>query len=140
MNIFIDANILVTVIRHEQPFFNECARVLSLSGYKYNLYITALTLGICFYQAEKKFGTVEAKRRLQKIIQNLMIARCDENETQQAFDNIAVNDFEDGLQYYSAINSKCHSIVTYNVKDYHFSKIPVFTPQSLLLFLSSQNK
>ena len=140
MNIFIDANILVTVIKHEQPFFDECARVLSLSSYKYNLYITALTLGICFYQAEKKFGKTEAKRRLQKIIQNLMIARCDDDEARQAFTNIAVNDFEDGLQYYSALNSKCYGIVTYNIKDYHFSKIPVFTPQSLLLFLSSQKK
>lgn len=138
MNIFIDANVLVTVIKHEQPFFNECARVLSLSSYKYNLYITALTLGICFYQAEKKFGTTEAKRRLKKIIENLMIARCDEDESRQAFDNVAVNDFEDGLQYYSAINSKCYAIVTYNVKDYYFSKIPVFTPIHLLQFLSSK--
>jgi predicted nucleic acid-binding protein len=140
MNIFIDANILVTVIKHEQPFFDECARVLSLSSYKYNLYITALTLGICFYQAEKKFGKNEAKRRLRKIIEKLMIARCDEDESQQAFENVAVNDFEDGLQYYSAVNSKCYGIVTYNVKDFHFSKIPVFTPVSLLLFLSSKNK
>lgn len=137
MNIFIDANILVTVIRHEQPFFNECARVISLSSYKYNLYVTALTLGICFYQAEKKLGTAEAKRRLRKIIENIMIARCDEDEAQQAFANVAVNDFEDGLQYYAAIHSKCESIVTYNVKDYHFSKIPVFTPVELLQYLSS---
>jgi predicted nucleic acid-binding protein len=36
-----------------------------------------------------------------------------------------VNDFEDGLEYYSAIESKCDCIITEDTDDFYFSKIEV---------------
>jgi hypothetical protein len=46
-------------------------------------------------------------------------------------------DFEDALQYFSAIQSnKVDVIITRNTKDFKLSKIPVFTPQEYLATLS----
>jgi predicted nucleic acid-binding protein len=40
------------------------------------------------------------------------------------------SDFEDGVQYFSALRSKKIDIlITRNVKDYKHSQLPVFTPQ-----------
>jgi len=40
------------------------------------------------------------------------------------------SDFEDGVQYFSALSSKkIDALITRNVKDYKHSQLPVFTPK-----------
>ena len=41
-------------------------------------------------------------------------------------------DFEDGIQNYSAINSKMEIIVTRNTRDFKHSKLSVLTPKEFL--------
>jgi hypothetical protein len=42
-------------------------------------------------------------------------------------------DFEDALQYFSAVNSnKIDAIITRNIKDFKKSALPVFTPNEFL--------
>ena len=45
------------------------------------------------------------------------------------------NDFEDAVQYYSAIRSKAEVIITRNGKDFATSKIPVMTAGEYLAAL-----
>jgi hypothetical protein len=47
--------------------------------------------------------------------------------------NKLIGDFEDGLQYYSALGSKCKCIVTQDVGDYYFSDIEVLPVELFLL-------
>jgi hypothetical protein len=42
------------------------------------------------------------------------------------------NDFEDSLQYFSAISSNCEIILTRNLKDFKNSKLPVMTADSYI--------
>jgi len=42
------------------------------------------------------------------------------------------NDFEDAVQYYTAIENNMDCIITRNTKDYKKSTIPVYTPTELL--------
>lgn len=49
-----------------------------------------------------------------------------------AINNPQVNDFEDGLEYYSAINASCEVIVTEDQSGFFFSGIPVFTCKQFL--------
>ena len=41
-------------------------------------------------------------------------------------------DFEDAVQYYTALNCGANAIITRNVKDYTASKIPVMTAAEYL--------
>ena len=41
-----------------------------------------------------------------------------------------INDFEDGLEYYSAIESNCSYIVTEDKNDFYFSEIPVMNSKT----------
>jgi len=41
-------------------------------------------------------------------------------------------DFEDAMQYYSALREHADIIITRNKEDYEASQIPVFEPQELL--------
>jgi hypothetical protein len=42
------------------------------------------------------------------------------------------NDFEDGIQYCTALENDMNCIITRNVNDYKLSKIPVYTPIEML--------
>ena len=49
-----------------------------------------------------------------------------------AIKNPQVIDFEDGLEYFSALNSSCEVIITEDQKGFFFSNIPVFTCKQFL--------
>lgn len=49
-----------------------------------------------------------------------------------ALNDTSFKDFEDGIQYYTALESQCDSIITRNLKDFRNSAIPVFSPKEYL--------
>ena len=133
MRIFLDANILVSVLNKEYPLFTFSSRVLSLADTRqFTVYTSPLCLAIAFYFAEKKSGTRLAKQKISILASKLSIARVTENEVTASLQNKKVNDFEDGLQYYSAKNNKCKVIVTEDVKDYYFSELEILSTQRFL--------
>ena len=46
------------------------------------------------------------------------------------------SDFEDAMQYYSALREQADVIITHNKKDYEASHIPVYEPQEFLDLLT----
>ena len=46
--------------------------------------------------------------------------------------NSDFSDFEDSLQYFSALRTECDIIITRNGKDFKKSQIPVMTPDEFL--------
>ena len=134
MNIFVDANVIINVFNKEYPAFEFSARLLSLAeDKKFHFYTSSLSLAICWYFAEKKSGAKIARIKIEMLLQHVRISECGENEVNKAITNKNADDFEDALQVYSAIKSKCKFIVTNNLNDFHSSEIPVVTPQDFLL-------
>lgn len=133
MKIFLDANILVAVLNRQYPLFTYAAKILSLSeNKKYQLYTSPICLAIAFYFAEKKSGTKQAKEKIAMISKHINITSVDSETVEFSVQNIKINDFEDGLEYYSAINSGCQIIVTEDTSDFYFSEIPVYNSESFL--------
>jgi len=54
-----------------------------------------------------------------------MIADTTKFVVSQTIANTKINDFEDGLEYYSALGEKCKCIITEDVSDFSFSDIEV---------------
>ena len=134
MKIFIDANILVAVVNKEYPLYSYASRVLSwITANGHQPVTTSVILAITYYFAEKKHGTVSAKERIALLADHLIITDCGKAEVTQAAAEKKVKDFEDGLQYFAALNAGCSCLVTENVKDFYFSKIDVLTAKDFLL-------
>jgi predicted nucleic acid-binding protein len=126
MKVFVDANILVSVLNKEYPLFTYSARILSLSGNKnFEIYTSPICLAIAFHFAEKKHKTKVAREKIALMCQHIFIAPASETVVEKAIANKKINDFEDGLEYYSAMESKCDFIVTEDEDDFFFSEIPV---------------
>jgi predicted nucleic acid-binding protein len=132
--IFLDANVLVTVLCNEYPRFTACARVLSLADDpRFEVYTSPLCLAIGVYFAEKKSGKKKAREKTALLAEKLRITNMDARAVQQAVANPKVNDLEDGMQYYSALAAQCGHIITYDRKDFHFAQVPVLEPEDFLV-------
>ncbi len=128
MKIFLDANILVAVLNKEYPVYTYAARIMSLAdNSRYKVYTSPLCLAIAFYFAEKKSSRTKAKEKIRVLSSHIEIAGTDANSVIQTISNKKINDFEDGLEYYSALAAKCEVIITEDTNDFYFSDIDVQT-------------
>jgi len=134
MKLFVDANILVSVINHEYPLYNFSSRILSLTNKnKFEIFTSPLNLAIAFFFAEKKCSSKRAKEKLNIIQKKLRITDMTESDVKQALANKSMEDFEDGMQYYSALRSKCDCILTEDLNDFYFSEIEVINCKDFMM-------
>jgi predicted nucleic acid-binding protein len=78
------------------------------------------------YESE---DSVRAKLRKFKII--CEVGEVNEETIDKGL-NSAFKDFEDAVQYYSALQANCSVIITRNAKDFKHSSIPVMTAEEYL--------
>ena len=99
MKIFLDANILVSVLNKEYPIFTYSSRIISLAdNKKFKVYTSPICLAIAFYFVEKKSGTQLAKQKIKLLSEKILITAVGKTELLQALENGQVNDFEDGIE------------------------------------------
>ena len=133
MKLFVDANILVSVVNKEYPLFSSTARIMSMAGQRgVQVYTTPVCLAIAFYFAEKKHRTEKAKEKISLLCQHIGIIPVTQDCVQQALDDQAVIDFEDGIQYYAALAQQCDYLITENIDDFYFSQMTVISSKAFL--------
>ena len=130
LRIFLDANVLVSVLNKEYPVFTYSSRILSLASHpKFEVYTSPLCLAIAFYFAEKKHGSMLAKQKINLICQNVKIAENLSRGVSDTLLNKRIHDFEDGLEYHAAQEHGCKCIITKDIEDFYFSDIEVLNCQ-----------
>jgi predicted nucleic acid-binding protein len=128
MKIYLDANVLVAVLNKEYPLFSYASRILSVSDSKnFQVFTSPICLAIAFYFAEKKSGTTLAKKKITLLVSHIQIATTNKEAVLKTISNQKIIDFEDGLEYYSALESGCQTIITEDQGDFHFSEIDVLS-------------
>jgi predicted nucleic acid-binding protein len=136
--IFIDANVIITVLNKEYPRFSSAARVLSLADRRdFELVTSSICLAISFYFAEKKHGSEKAKQKIGLLSKHIRVINTGAEEVNSTLSDKQIIDFEDGLEYHSALNAGCSIIVTEDQSDFYFSSILVVGCDDLLMKISS---
>ena len=134
--IFIDANILVAVLNKEYPLYSNAARVMSLADVKgCEIYTSTICLAIAWYFAEKKSGNKLARKKIALLSKHVNICSTGSLEVDNTVKNASVHDFEDGLEYYTAIQAGCNIIVTENKDDFYLSSIAIYNSEELVKLL-----
>ncbi|MBL7962446.1 MAG: PIN domain-containing protein [Flavobacteriales bacterium] len=132
--IFLDANVLVTVLCNEYPRFSACARVLSLADDpRFTAHTSPLCLAIGAYFAEKKNGGKVARRKIALLAQKLAVTTVGPHAVERTLADVRIVDIEDGFQYHSAIDSGCTCIITHDKRNWKFAEIEVMDPEAFLL-------
>ncbi len=134
MKIFLDATILVSVLNKEYPVFTYSSRILSLAdNKKFEVFTSPICLAIAFYFAEKKSGNALARKKIEILSNNLSIADSSQLVVRKTNKNKQIHDFEDGIEYYSALQSNCKCIITEDENDFYFSEIEVLNSRDFLV-------
>src|SRR5690606_40301276 len=96
------------------------------------LAISSLTFANTNYILTKLKSAKEAREILRKFKVLVDIMSLDDKIIELTLSDNSFPDFEDGLQYYSAIENEVDLIITRNKRDFKSSKIPVMTAKEYL--------
>lgn len=130
--LFLDTNIILDLLGEREPFYEAAAKLASLAD---NNLITLVVSPISFttvnYVLSKfeSFQIVREKLRKFKILCSISI--LDEHTIEKGL-NSSFKDFEDSLQYFSAVSAECDIIITRNAKDFKSSHLPVMNVEEYL--------
>lgn len=132
MKVLIDTNVVMDVLLRREPFFADAQQVWSLAERgRIDGLVCAVTFPNIFYIVRKLHGATRAAAVLKMLRDSFTAATLDEGVTNQAID-AGFADFEDALQYFSAIRSDAQCIVSRNPGDFPKSGCPVLMPREFL--------
>lgn len=131
--LLVDTNIVIDLLSKREGFYNEAAELFSLADRKQvKLAVSALTLANTNYILSKFTNAKRAREILRKF--NVLVRILDLNRRiiDLALSDVQFTDFEDGIQYYTAMENSIDAIITRNKRDFRTSEIPTFTAQEYL--------
>ncbi|MEG3927396.1 MULTISPECIES: PIN domain-containing protein [unclassified Microcoleus] len=136
MKILIDTNIIVDVALEREPFFAESDRILTfVEEAKIQGYISASTFSDLYYIIRRDRGrdwTLDFLRQLATFCQ---VATVDNSVISMAL-TCNFKDFEDAIQYSTAVINRIDAIVTRNPRDFPVTTPRIVTPNQLILELT----
>ena len=134
--IFADINIVIDLLSRRKPFFEEAAEIFSLADKKQvELSVSSLTIANTGYTLLRQMDSNKAKSVLRKLRLILKILPLDDKIIGLALNDETFSDFEDGLQYFTAIEDEQEIIITRNLKDYKNSKLPAMTAKQFIAMI-----
>ncbi len=131
--LFIDTNIVLDLLSRREPFYEESAELFSLADRKIiELNISALTVANTSYILLRQINSEKTKEILRKLKLIVTVLPLNDKIIGTALNDNSFNDFEDGLQYFTAVENSQDLIITRNLKDFKASKLPVMTARQFL--------
>ena len=132
MKLFLDTNVMLDILGERDPFYISAAKIATLSDKrKLKIVVSALSYATTSYFLTKYYGLEKTKDKLRKFKVISEICELDALIIEKGL-NSEFSDFEDSLQYYSALRTESDIIITRNGKDFKKSQLPVMTPDEFL--------
>jgi predicted nucleic acid-binding protein len=131
-HLFVDTNIVLDLLAQRAEFFQEAQELFTRADLnKVELTISALTFANTHYILSKHLKLEETRKILNKFKVLVNVAPVDDKIIELALAS-DFKDFEDAIQYYSALESKAQLIITRNKKDFKYAKIPIMTAKEYI--------
>jgi predicted nucleic acid-binding protein len=130
--IFLDTNVILDLLGERVPFFDSIAKVATLADQKkLTIIVSPLSFTTIDYVLNKYESSEAVLNKLRKF--KIICEVCEVNEeTIDKALNSNFKDFEDAVQYFTALQSNCSIIITRNGKDFKNSTIPIMTAEEYL--------
>lgn len=131
--LFLDTNIIIDLLAKREPFYAEAALMFSLADKKkIQLSVSALTFANTNYILLQSRKSEESKQILRKLKLLVKVLSLDEKVVELSLNDNEFKDYEDALQYYTALENGVDAIITRNLKDFKKAKLPVMTAGQFL--------
>jgi predicted nucleic acid-binding protein len=139
MKAFIDTNVLLDVLGERAPFYEDSAAVWSLAEQgKAEGLVSAVCFTNVFYVMRRWADAGAAKKAMRLLRDAFTPVACDSLIINQAIDS-DLPDFEDAMQYFSALHAGADCILSRNPADFpRRPAVPVLSPTEFLAQLEME--
>lgn len=130
--LFLDTNVILDLLGERERYYEPMAKLATLADKGVlTLVVSPISFATLNYFLAKYESAKIAQEKLRKFKIICEICKLDEHIIEKGL-NSSFRDFEDSLQYFSAVDSDCEIIITRNGKDFKKSLLPVMTADEYL--------
>ncbi len=132
--VFLDANVIIDLLAERKKWLFPILEILEYAkSENISLYCSIISLPTVDYIMERQ-EKISHDIVIQKV--DFFISLCEpilaDKQIAKSALKSSFKDFEDAMQYFSAVSEGCDVIITRNKKDFLESKIQVLEPQEFL--------
>ncbi len=131
-SVLCDINVILDIFLKRDPYYAPAARLFTLiEEKKLHGYLSAQSFPTMFYILSKELKREKAMRVLEKLRIVFRVAAVDEKVIDLSLVS-TFKDFEDAVQYYSALHVRADCLITRNKADYRSDRLPIMSPEEFL--------
>jgi len=130
--VLIDTNVVIDLLAQREPFFNSTSRLFTLASKKLiTAYVSSFTLVTTHFIVSRELTEAETRKVIKKFKTITNVLDLKSGYIDLALDS-DFKDFEDAIQYHTAMANNLDAIITRNKRDFKKSRIPVYTTEEYL--------
>ena len=130
--VFVDTNIIIDILGKRINFYEESQDFFTYAiDNKVDLFVSTLSFAKTHYFLSQQMKQTKVRNTLSKFKTLVSVGTFDDKILELSLGD-EFKDFEDGIQYFIALEYSCEAIVTRNKKDFKNSAIPVLSPKEYL--------
>lgn len=129
--VFLDGDVILDALLKRAGFNLPAMNIINLA---YELQLKIVTSAVVFVNVHyflDKYDHTNKFQLLKRLRSVISILEVGEPAIDLALKS-GLDDFEDAVQYYTALTANVDVIITRNIKDYKHSTLPVLTPIQFL--------
>jgi predicted nucleic acid-binding protein len=128
---------MLDLLGERTPFYDPIAKIATLADKgEITITVSALSYSTVSYILAKFENSEKVKDKLRKFKVISEVCALDELIIDKGL-NSNFADFEDSLQYFSALKSDCYILITRNGKDFKEAQIPVMSAEEYLISIQN---
>ena len=130
--VLVDTNIVLDLLGERKEFLTEAQELFTMSDQKeVKLYVSSLTFANTYYILSQQLKINNVRKILRKFKVLVAVLPMDDKIIDLSLES-DFKDFEDAIQYYTAIENEINIIITRNLKDFKNAEIPVLTAKEYM--------
>lgn len=131
-HVFVDTDIVLDLLSGRLPHYNYAAELFSLADdNSVKVFVSSLTFSNVNYILTRQYNQDQARKKLLKFKTLVSTLSVNDKIVELALSS-DFRDFEDALQYYTAIENGINILLTRNSKDFKRAEITILSAQQYL--------
>lgn len=130
--VFVDTDIVLDLLGNREPFYRHAAELFSMADRsEIKIFVSSLSFSNLNYILSRQYSSIQARNILMKFKTLVTVLSVSDKVVELALLS-DFKDFEDALQYFTALENEVNILLTRNLKDYKTAEIPIMTAEQFL--------
>ena len=127
--VFVDTDIILDLLAQREPYYEHSANLFSMADKEQiKIYVSPLSFSKVNYILSKQYSADQARKKLLKFKTLVTVLMINDKTIELALVS-HFKDFEDGIQYFTAIENNVKTLLARKLRDYKTSEIPIMTAE-----------